>query len=81
MSLGAPLKCNLTTTITYGSGASGWLAVSTETHSTATLWWLTVSPQPNDLAAGVYSASVHLSCPGDARFPAESTVNLTVNPP
>jgi hypothetical protein len=66
-------------TITYGAGASGWLAASLSTTTAPST--LTLTPSITGLAAGTYTASVPVTSGVATNSPQSVAVTLVVAPP
>ena len=69
----------VTTAITYGPGASGWLT-ATVTGGALTPTALAVQPATTTLAAGTYTAQVAVAGPGASNTPQLLSVTYTVVP-
>lgn len=64
--------------ISYGAGATGWLAATVSTSMAPSV--LTLAPTVGSLAAGTYTATVTLSAAGASNSPQPFPVTLTVTP-
>jgi Tol biopolymer transport system component len=77
---GGVLSGLFTGTVSYGTGASGWLSVALNSTTANPTAALTLQANTGALAPGTYTASVPVGSPLASNSPASVGVTLTVSP-